>query len=136
MNTPSVSQESGLRIWPTGSIVAYFIHGSVVHAGFGRQPLVPDVTPGAVKVSDVLSDGRYRKKIEFRVPEVSRSVINAWLALLKTYVVAVYTDSRGVDRMMGSPMWPASLSLERSGGSLRVTVEAWGDSPNPEFIKL
>lgn len=133
MNATVITGESGLRIWPTGSIVAYFQHAGTVRAAFDRPPLLPDLTPASIKVSDVYTDGRYRKTMTFRIPEASRSVCNRFLTLLKTYIVAVYTDARGVDRVMGSPRWPAYLSLERSGGSMKVTVEAWGDAPNPEF---
>ena len=111
------------------------IHGPKVRAAFSRPPLVPDITPGSLKVSDVYCDGKYRKTAVFRVPESSATVYSRFLSLLKTYILAVYTDERGVERMMGSMMWPAYLSLERSGGSLHVTVEAWGDAPNAEFIR-
>ena len=135
MNEAVITAATGLRIWPTRSFVAYLPQAGAVHADFDRPPFIPDLTPSSLKVSDVFDDGRYRKTMVFRVPETSRQVYHVFLSLLKTYVVAVYTDERGVDRVMGSPKWPASLSFERSGGSLHVTVEAWGDAPNPEFIR-
>lgn len=135
MNAAIITEESGIRIWPTHSIVAYLTQSDAVHAAFDRAPLVPNFTPGTLKVTDVFNDGRYRKTITFRVPETSRSVCNSFLSMLKTYVVLVYRDSRGVDRVMGSTKWPAYLSCERSGGSLQLTFEAWGDTPNPRFIK-
>ena len=135
MKAPVITEETGLRIWPTSAIVAYLVHGPSVHAAFDRSPFVPDKSLVSLKVSDVYNDGRYRKTISFRIPEASRDLTNRMLSLLKTYMVVVYTDERGVDRMMGSPRWPAYLSFERSGGSINATIEAWGDAPNPEFVK-
>lgn len=135
MKSPVITEETGLRIWPTHAMVAYYIHGPAVHVAFDCSPFVPDFSPASLKVSDVFDDGRYRKTIKFRIPEASREVTNRMLSLLMTYIVVVYTDERGVDRVMGSPQWPAYLSFERSGGSINVTVEAWGDSPNKEYVK-
>lgn len=135
MSSHVITEESGLRIWPTHSIVAFLQQGDTVHAAFGRPPFIPDISPASLKVSDVHNDGRYRKTIAFRVPEYSLQVANQIISLLKTYIVAVYTDERGVDRVMGSPKWPAYLSVERTGGSLNVTIEGWGDAPNHRFVK-
>lgn len=135
MKAAVITQATGLKIWPTYSIVAYMVHSSKVHVAFNRPPIAPDITPGSLKVSDAYSDGRYRKTAVFRIPEVSGAVLNRFLALLKTYIMVVYTDERGVERAMGSPQWPACLSFERSGGSLTVTVEAWGDAPNSEYVR-
>ena len=135
MNAAVITEESNVRIWPTHSVVAYFVAAGRIHAAFDRTPIVPDVSPGSLKVSDVFSDGKYRKTIVFRIPESSRALCNYFFSLVKTYVVLVYTDSRGVDRVMGSLRWPAYLSVERSGGSLQLTFEALGDAPNPEFVR-
>ena len=135
MRAPVITEESGLKIWQTASLVAYLIHGSAVHAAFDCHPLMPDVSPGSLKATDVYDGGRYRKTLVFRVPDVSRSVYDRFLSLVRTYIIAVYTDERGVERVMGSPRWPAFMSLERSGGSLNIKIEAWGDTPNFEFIK-
>ena len=130
-----ITQVSALRIWPTYSVVAYLARESKVYVAFDRAAYSPSITPGSLKVTDNYDKGKYRKRAVFSVPETSESVTNSFMMLVRTYVLIVYTDERGVDRVMGSPLWRASLSFERSGGSLQVTVEAWGDSPNPEYIK-
>lgn len=134
MDATVITQATGLRIWPTHSIVAYLVRGSKVHVAFDRPPFAPSFTPASLTVSDDYDNGRYRKTAVFSVPETSEAVSNRFLTLLKTYIMIVYTDGRGVDRVMGGPQWPASLSFERSGGSLKVTVEAWGDAPNHEYV--
>lgn len=135
MDATVITQPTGLRIWPTHSIVAYLTRGGKVYAAFNRHPFAPSFTPASLTVSDRYDNGRYRKTAVFSVPETSEAVINRFLTLLKTYIMIVYTDERGVDRVMGSPQWPAYLSFERSGGSLKVTAEAWGDAPNPEYVR-
>ena len=53
MKSSVITEETGIRIWPTHSIVAYLVHGSSVHAAFDRSPFIPDFSPASLKVSDV-----------------------------------------------------------------------------------
>lgn len=125
-----LTEETRLRIYPTDSIVAFGVAGAAAFISASKFPAVLKLTPGSLQVTDTLQGDTYNKKITYRVPETSESVSLLVDSLRNRHLIAVYTDERGCDRVMGSPEYPASLTWTRTGGSLEVTLTGTDVAPN------
>ncbi|MCM1296477.1 MAG: hypothetical protein NC311_13145 [Muribaculaceae bacterium] len=134
MKKTILTKETSLRIWTTGNIVVYGENtwGTLFASSVGPEEF--DVTPGSLTVTDTENDGKYKKKITFRTPLDNTSKEIMLSALAENHLVAMYKDERGVDRLFGSPKWPATLTWVNKGGSAEVTITATGDKPNRKAI--
>lgn len=134
MGKSVITRETSLRLWPLGYVVVYGVTSWGTLFAASVKPEEFDITPGSLKVSDTESDGIYKKKITFRTPLTDKSREIVLAALQENRLVAMYSDERGVDRLVGSPKWPATLTWVSNGGSAEVTVTATGDRPNRRAI--
>ncbi len=83
-----------------------------------------DLTPGSLKLSDSPgTDGMYSKKHTFRVPNTGLEMQRKLEELGSTYLVALYRDEKGRQKVSGSPLYPLTLKFQPNGGTFACTLE-------------
>lgn len=126
----TVRPVSGLRYYEAETVRMYTVidHVKVRMLPLGEAWDLPGLPPTA-RCESTQADGLYTHRITYRISQPTAGMLAGYIRLGAMDGVVLYRDWSGRERVIGSPSYPARLSIADDGSGATVTIEAKSRHP-------